>query len=91
VDLDNPDGGTPSPGELLESILHAIIGHYNLFDKGVLHRDISSGNVLRYSVPVRRPALDKFECTKNVNDCRGFLIDGDHAIKWREFSGSQSI
>ncbi|KAF8498071.1 hypothetical protein F5888DRAFT_1571100, partial [Russula emetica] len=66
-------------------------GHYNLFDKGILHRDISSGNVLRYSVPVRRPALDKFECTKNVNHCLGFLIDGDHAIKWREFSGSQSI
>ncbi|KAF8488610.1 hypothetical protein F5888DRAFT_1752260 [Russula emetica] len=35
--------------------------------------------------------LTRFECTKNVNDCRGFLIDGDHAIKWREFSGSQSI
>ena len=26
VDLNNSDGGTPSPGELLESILHAIIG-----------------------------------------------------------------
>jgi hypothetical protein len=26
VDPDNTDGGTPSPGELLESILHAIIG-----------------------------------------------------------------
>ena len=26
VDLDNKNGGTPSPGELLESILHAIIG-----------------------------------------------------------------
>ena len=26
VDLDNSDGGKPSPGELLESILHAIIG-----------------------------------------------------------------
>jgi hypothetical protein len=26
VDLNNTDGGTPSPGELLESILHAIIG-----------------------------------------------------------------
>ncbi len=26
VDLDNLDGGTPSPSELLESILHAIIG-----------------------------------------------------------------
>ncbi|KAF8491086.1 hypothetical protein F5888DRAFT_1620330 [Russula emetica] len=67
------------------------IGHYNLFDRGILHRDISSGNVLRYSEPVRRSALDKFECTRNVNYCQGFLIDGDHAIKWREFSGSQSI
>ena len=26
MDLDNADGGMPSPGELLESILHAIIG-----------------------------------------------------------------
>jgi len=26
LDLDNKDGGTPSPAELLESILHAIIG-----------------------------------------------------------------
>ena len=26
VDLHDTDGGTPSPGELLESILHAIIG-----------------------------------------------------------------
>ena len=26
IDLDNADGGTPSPGELLETILHAIIG-----------------------------------------------------------------
>ncbi|KAF8491070.1 hypothetical protein F5888DRAFT_1620354 [Russula emetica] len=69
----------------------ADLGHYNLFDKGILHRDISSGNILRNSVPVRRPALDKFECTRNVNYCRGFLIDGDHAIKWREFSSSQSI
>ena len=26
LDLENKDGGTPSPAELLESILHAIIG-----------------------------------------------------------------
>jgi hypothetical protein len=35
------------------------LGHYNLFDKGVLHRDVSSGNVLRFLEPIRRPALDK--------------------------------
>ncbi|KAF8487917.1 hypothetical protein F5888DRAFT_1409101 [Russula emetica] len=80
LDHRNENGGTPSPGELLETILHAIIGHYNLFDKGILHRDISSGNILRYSKPVWRPALDKFGCTRNVNYCRGFLIDGDHVI-----------
>jgi hypothetical protein len=28
VDLHNSDGGTPSPVELLETILHAIIGEY---------------------------------------------------------------
>jgi hypothetical protein len=28
LDLYNTDGGTPSPGELLETILHAIIGEY---------------------------------------------------------------
>ena len=126
IDLHDADGGTPSPGELLETILHAIIGkwcppcislllkfadlgHYNLFDKGILHRDVSSGNVMRYLKPIERPALDKlwlltlyfaglnidvilrFDCTKNVNYCRGFLIDSDHAIKWREQSSSQLI
>ena len=35
------------------------LGHYNLFIKGILHRDISVGNILRYSEPVQRPALDK--------------------------------
>ena len=77
LDLDVTDGGTPSPSELLESILHAIIGkwlnhsvprllltsnlgHYNLFDRGVLHRDISSGNIMRHSVPIERPTLNKY-------------------------------
>ena len=126
IDLRDADGGTPSPGELLETILHAIIGkwcppctslllkfadlgHYNLFDKGILHRDVSSGNIMRYLKPIERPALDelwlltlyfaslnidvitRFDCTRNVKYCRGFLIDGSHAIKWREFSDSQSI
>jgi hypothetical protein len=35
--------------------------------------------------------FSRFDCTRNVNLCRGFLIDGDCAIKWREFSSSQSI
>lgn len=35
------------------------IGHYILFDKGILHRDVSTGNILRCSKPIMRPALDK--------------------------------
>ena len=47
------------PSEPHYLLTFADVGHYNLFDKGFLHRDISSGNVLRYSEPVWRPALDK--------------------------------
>ncbi|KAI0254122.1 hypothetical protein BJV78DRAFT_109146 [Lactifluus subvellereus] len=62
------EGGIPSPGDLLETILHAIIGHCILFFCGALHRDISSGNVLRHLVPVKRPplkmcALQLFACS----------------------------
>jgi hypothetical protein len=54
----------PSSASTVPSVSHflltfANLGHYNLFDTGILHRDISSGNVLRYSEPVARPALDK--------------------------------
>jgi hypothetical protein len=34
------------------------LGHCNLFIKGVLHQDVSGGNILHYSQPVHRPALD---------------------------------
>jgi hypothetical protein len=40
-------------------LMFVNLGHYNLFDKGVLHRNVSPGNVLRYSVPVQRPALNE--------------------------------
>ncbi|KAH8989962.1 hypothetical protein EDB92DRAFT_809137 [Lactarius akahatsu] len=49
------EAGIPSPAELLESILHAMIGHYNLYLGGVLHRDISNGNILRLREPIERP------------------------------------
>ena len=77
------EGGIPSPCELLDTILHAIIGEYrshfsasthtlliidlghcNLFLGGVLHRDISSGNVLRHAEPVKRPALKR--CARDL-------------------------
>jgi hypothetical protein len=47
----------PSAPQFL--LTFADLGHYNLFDKGILHRDIGSGTVLRYSEPIKRPALDK--------------------------------
>jgi hypothetical protein len=72
-------GEIPSPCELLDTILHAIIGEYycshvsasthtllimnlghcNLFFGGVLHCDISGGNVLRHAEPFKRPALKR--------------------------------
>ncbi|KAG8701483.1 hypothetical protein FRC08_004063 [Ceratobasidium sp. 394] len=43
--------GTPlcmaeSPRQLLEAVLDAILGYWRLVNKGLLHRDISDGNVL---------------------------------------------
>ncbi|KAH9996880.1 hypothetical protein BJV77DRAFT_941948, partial [Russula vinacea] len=67
------------------------LGHYTLFSRGILHRDVSVGNILRYSQAVQRPALEIFECTKDVNYCQGFLIDGDHAIEWRKFWAQCSL
>ena len=79
LDLEE-EGGIPSPCELLDTILHTIIGEYcshfsastltlliidlghcNLFHSGVLHHDISHGNVLRYTEPVEHPALEMWD------------------------------
>ncbi|KAG8719362.1 hypothetical protein FRC08_003028 [Ceratobasidium sp. 394] len=35
-----------SPRQLLEAVLDAILGYWRLVNKGLLHRDISDGNVL---------------------------------------------
>jgi hypothetical protein len=40
------------------TLTFADLGHYNLFIQGILHRDVSVGNILRHSWAVRRPALD---------------------------------
>ncbi|KAH9061239.1 hypothetical protein EDB87DRAFT_1682669 [Lactarius vividus] len=75
--------GIPTPAELLETILHSTIGHYNLFLRGVLHRDVSIGNILclqNQSTRSLAPPLDLPD--QDVKLCRGFLIDGDHAIEW---------
>ncbi|KAG9090911.1 hypothetical protein FRC07_011985, partial [Ceratobasidium sp. 392] len=36
-----------SPRELLEAILDAVLGYWRLVNMGLLHRDISDGNILR--------------------------------------------
>jgi len=90
LDLREEQGGIPSPGELLEALLHAIIGksyffcvrlsthtsthlgHCGLFFGGVLHRDISSGNIILDLQPVNRPALQM--CTLHVFSLESLLM-----------------
>ncbi|KAI9447959.1 hypothetical protein H4582DRAFT_44012 [Lactarius indigo] len=91
LDTSDEEVGIPTPAELLESILHATIGHYNLFLGGVLHRDVSNGNILRLREPIERThsrsiSLLRPELGKDVNlsSCRGFLTDWDHSIEWRK-------
>ncbi|KAG8685797.1 hypothetical protein FRC08_012913 [Ceratobasidium sp. 394] len=40
-----------SPRQLLEAVLDAILGYWRLVNKGLLHRDISVGNVLMLQDP----------------------------------------
>ncbi|KAH9066159.1 hypothetical protein EDB87DRAFT_1542454, partial [Lactarius vividus] len=68
-----------------------IAGHYNLYLGGVLHRDVSNGNILRLQELIERPhsrstGLLRPELGKDVNltSCRGFLADLDHSIEWRK-------
>ncbi|KAH9009970.1 hypothetical protein EDB85DRAFT_2298298 [Lactarius pseudohatsudake] len=85
------EAGISSPAELLESILHAMIGHYNLYLGGVLHRDVSNGNILRLREPMERPHSRSTNLLRpelgddvNLSSCRGFLADLDHAIEWQK-------
>ncbi|KAH9000335.1 hypothetical protein EDB92DRAFT_1830645 [Lactarius akahatsu] len=54
LDTSDKVAGIPTPAELMEIILHSMFGHYDLFLGGVLHRDVSSGNILRLREPVPR-------------------------------------
>ncbi|KAH9006093.1 hypothetical protein EDB86DRAFT_681353 [Lactarius hatsudake] len=56
LDTSDKAAGTPTPVGLMETILNSMIGHYNLFLGGVLHRDVSSGNILREPIK-RSPCL----------------------------------
>ncbi|KAI9444821.1 hypothetical protein H4582DRAFT_853102 [Lactarius indigo] len=97
LDFSDTEAGIPTPAELMETILHSMIGHYNLFLVGVLPRDISSGNILRLREPIHRPEGHSMNLLRhvliedvNLSLCRGFLIDGDHAIKWDEYARTPS-
>ncbi|KAF7975925.1 hypothetical protein HWV62_8195 [Athelia sp. TMB] len=57
--------------ELIGSMRDAIIGHQNAYNRGVLHRDISEGNIL-----ITGKNLDE-------RGKRGVLIDFDNAIFWK--------
>jgi len=35
--------------------------------------------------------FSRFECTRNVKLCRGFVIDGDNAIEWRKMTSTREI
>ncbi|KAH9065693.1 hypothetical protein EDB87DRAFT_1574178 [Lactarius vividus] len=82
---DDSPVGTPEIRQLHCTAM-ALEGHYNLFLGGVLHRDVSSGNILRLREPIdRSPSLSiSLLCLsgQDVKLCRGLLFDGDHAIEW---------
>ncbi|KZT18563.1 hypothetical protein NEOLEDRAFT_149396 [Neolentinus lepideus HHB14362 ss-1] len=56
---------------LLESIRDAIIGHNNMCEQGVLHRDISTSNIM-ISADV-----------KAEDGAKGFIIDPEYAVDLR--------
>ncbi|KAF9518873.1 hypothetical protein BS47DRAFT_163746 [Hydnum rufescens UP504] len=73
-----------TPYELIECILHAMIGHFNVFRKSnALHRDVSEGNILLVDEAVT--GVDVFDELFGSNfeylpmRCQGNLIDGDLA------------
>ncbi|KAJ7250580.1 hypothetical protein C8J57DRAFT_1188295 [Mycena rebaudengoi] len=75
------------PGDLLEALVHAMIGYINLFRKGWLHRDVSDSNVML----VDPDKFDVEQCPNGdeghefgLQSCRGVLIDGDRGICWKE-------
>ncbi|KAF7975929.1 hypothetical protein HWV62_8203 [Athelia sp. TMB] len=57
--------------ELVGSMRDAIVGHQNAYNRGVLHRDVSEGNIL-----ITGKKLDE-------RGKRGVLIDFDNAIFWK--------
>ncbi|KAH7906008.1 hypothetical protein BJ138DRAFT_1016872 [Hygrophoropsis aurantiaca] len=77
--LDSASG----PRELFEALLHSMLGHWDLFKNGCLHRDVSTGNICVLKQRVQRPAVTDFEATMSITECIGVITDGDQAINWK--------
>ncbi|KAH7909775.1 hypothetical protein BJ138DRAFT_1154464 [Hygrophoropsis aurantiaca] len=74
----------PGPRALFEGLLHAMLGHWSLFKRGWLHRDVTFSNVLLLRQRVACPAFTDFEATKNITSCVGVLASGgDRAVNWK--------
>ncbi|GJJ07763.1 hypothetical protein Clacol_001968 [Clathrus columnatus] len=82
-----------NPKELLQAVMHAMIGYWVLFKDGWLHRDVSIGNVLLMKTPEKRDEIEGLDNiltedirAKYFNECLGFISDADLAIRWTEGS-----
>ncbi|KAJ7083688.1 hypothetical protein B0H15DRAFT_802729 [Mycena belliarum] len=65
------------------------LGYLNMFRTGWQQRDVSNGNILLVPVVARvesYPAADLIRGDLELEGiiCRGILIDGDQAVKWKE-------
>ncbi|KAF7325785.1 hypothetical protein MKEN_00429000 [Mycena kentingensis (nom. inval.)] len=68
---------SPTPFDLLISVLHCMLGWLNMLQRGFLHRDVSIGNLLRLDKAakmmlfVARPALLEFMTEKTAVELDG--------------------
>ncbi|KAJ3730947.1 hypothetical protein DFJ43DRAFT_1082166 [Lentinula guzmanii] len=80
---------------LVQAVLHAHLGYYNMCQKNYQHRDISIGNVRMVDEPIKTERFDipnPNETQREILDlcsklglddhCSGFVIDGDLAVDW---------
>lgn len=62
----------------MEIQLTKLLGHRNAYNGGVLHRDISGGNIL---IKIRRASGGEADAKANQ---RGVLIDFDNATRYED-------
>ncbi|KAH9915722.1 uncharacterized protein B0H18DRAFT_89201 [Fomitopsis serialis] len=59
-----------STKELVEALRDAIIGHRAAYEAGIMHRDVSEGNVM---------------ISRNPNDTfKGYIQDFDYGLNWKK-------